>query len=139
MPSILKLARLATLPETRSLIVAVARSETARDIARRARSDRAALVRDLGNPANARDLVRSAATHPATRELATAGLIFLPGRYVPLGWVATWAARKAIRRYVDPPAEVVDAQPFGRPRDVKNVTPDEQPPPDVPHAPPDVP
>jgi hypothetical protein len=132
MPSILKIARLATLPETRGLIVAVARSETARDIARRARSDRAALLRDLGNPATARELVRSAATHPATRELASAGLILLPGRYFPMGWVATWAARKAIRRYIDPPAEVVDAQPWGRRRDLKNVTPDEHLPPDVP-------
>ena len=128
----MKLARLATLPETRGLIVAVARSETARDIARRARSDRAGLIRDLGNPATARELVRSAATHPATRELATAGLILVPGRYFPLSWVATWAARKAIRRYVDPPAEVVDAQPWGRPRDLKNVTPTEPRPPEAP-------
>jgi hypothetical protein len=128
----MKLARLATLPETRGLIVAVARSETARDIARRARSDRAALIRDLGNPATARELVRNAATHPATRELATAGLILVPGRYFPLSWVATWAARKAIRRYIDPPAEVVDAQPWGRSRDLKDVTPAEPRPPDAP-------
>ena len=63
MPSATRLARLvrlATLAETRGLIVAAARSQTLRDIARRAVNDRAALVRDLSNPANARDLVRSA-------------------------------------------------------------------------------
>ena len=127
MRSVTKLARLATLPETRGLIVAIARSDTAREIAQRARSDRVGLVRDLSNPATARDLIRSAATHPATRELATAGLILLPGRYVPLSWVATWAARKALRHYVDPPTEVIDGPTLWSRPAPKNVTP---PPPD---------
>ena len=52
-----RLVRVGTLPETRGLIVAAARSETLRDIARRAVHDRAALVRDLRNPSNARNLV----------------------------------------------------------------------------------
>jgi hypothetical protein len=101
MPSITRVARVArlvTLPETRSAIAAAARSETLRDIARRARTDRAGLVRELRNPATARVIVTDAASHPATRELASAGLMFLPMRYVPLGWVATWAAGKLMRR-----------------------------------------
>jgi hypothetical protein len=97
MPSVTKLARLVrivTLPETRGVIVAAAHSQTLRDIRQRAIHDRGALVRDLRNPANARDLVRDAARHPATRELASAGLLFLPVRYVPLGWAATWVAHR---------------------------------------------
>lgn len=127
MPSVLRIARvvrLATLPETRGVIVAAAQSDTLRDLAHRARNDRAALVRDLRNPANARDLVRSAARHPATRELASAGLLFLPARYLPLGMVATWATNRIVRRYLDPPAEVIDPSAFGASRPRKNVTPD---------------
>jgi hypothetical protein len=104
-----RVVRLVTLPETRRLIVATARSETLRNLARRTVNDRAALVRDLRDPANARDLVRSAARHPATQELANAGLMFLPGRYLPLGLVATWATRRIFRRFVDPPTEVLGA------------------------------
>lgn len=123
MPSILRLARLATLPETRTLIVAVATSTTVRDVARRVRTDRAGLVRELKDPAVARGLVLGAATHPATRELATAGLVLIPGRYLPAGWVASWAAREAYRRYADPLAGALDAR-FRRPaRSMKNVTP----------------
>jgi hypothetical protein len=55
-------------------------------------------VRDLSNPTNARDLLRDAARHPATRELASASLMLLPWRYVPLGWAATWAADRIFRR-----------------------------------------
>lgn len=106
-----RVVRLATLPETRGLIIAVARSESLRRVARRAISDRAALVRDLRKPANARDFVRGAVRHPAARELASAGLLFLPGRYVPLGWAATWAARRVLRLQVDPPTEAPDAFP----------------------------
>jgi hypothetical protein len=127
MPSVIRLARvirLVTLPETRGAIVAAAQSDTLRDLARRARKDRAALVRDLRDPANARDLLRSAAQHPATRELASAGLLFLPGRYLPLGMVATWATHRILRRYLDPPAEVLDPSAFGASRPKKNVTPD---------------
>ncbi len=127
MPSVtglVRLARLATLPATRRVIVAAAHSEAVRDIARRAASDRHALVRDLVNPANARDLARSAARHPATRELASAGLMFLPVRYLPLGWASAWAARRVLRRYLDPPTEVQDAATFGAGRPLKNVTPE---------------
>ena len=116
-----RLARLATLPETRRLIVAAAHSATLREAGRRAVSDRAALVRDLRNPATTRGLVRHAASHPAARELVSAGLMFLPGRYLPLGWAAGWAARKVFRRYIDPPVEVVDAATLA-PRPPKNVT-----------------
>jgi hypothetical protein len=118
-----RLVRLATLPETRGLIVAAAQSETLRDVAQRAVRDRTALMRDLRTPANARDLVRGAARHPATRELASAGLLFLPGRYLPLGWAATWATQRALRRYLEPPAEVLDPMAFGASRPLKNVTP----------------
>ncbi len=124
MPSLTKLARLATLPETRGLMVAAARSQTLRDIARRAVNDRAALARDLRNPANARDLLRAAAQHPAAREIARAGLTFLPARYLPLGWAATWATHTILRRYVDPPADVRDGSASGANRPLKNVTPE---------------
>ena len=110
MPSFTRVARavrLVTLPETRAAIVGAAGSATMHDIARRARADPAGLLRDLRNRDNARDIVRSAARHPATRELTTAGLMFLPMRYVPIGWVATWAARRLFRRDADPAAGVV--------------------------------
>lgn len=126
MPPVTRLARvvrLATLPETRGVIVAAARSATLRDIARRAVSEPATLVRDLRNPANARGLVRDAARHPAARELVSASLMFLPGRYLPLGWAANWAAKRVFRRYVDPPVEVVDETAFAASRPLKNVTP----------------
>ncbi len=119
-----RVVRLATLPETRGAIAAAAQSETLRELARRAVHDRPALVRDLKDPANARDLVRSAARHPAARELATAGLMFLPVRYLPLGWAATWATHRIVRRYLDPPAEVVGPRAFGAGRPAKNVTPE---------------
>jgi len=93
-----RVVRLATLPETRRAIVAIARSETVHAAARRAMNDRAALFRDLANPANARDFVLGAVRHPAAGELASAGLVFLPGRYLPIGWVASWAARRVLRR-----------------------------------------
>jgi hypothetical protein len=97
-----RLAQLATLPETRGLIVATVRSTSLRSIARRAVEDRGALLRDLADPANARQLALLAIRHPAVAELADAGLVFLPGRYMPLGWVATWATRRVFRRYRDP-------------------------------------
>lgn len=123
MTRLARVVRLVTLPETRRLIVATARSETLRNLARRTVNGRAALVRDLRDPANARDLVRSAARHPATQELANAGLMFLPGRYLPLGLVATWATRRILRWFVDPPTEVLDASTLGPNRPLKNVTP----------------
>ena len=127
MPSVTRLARvirLVTLPETRGLIVAAARSDTVRDLARRAAKDRAALARDLRDPANAQTLVRSAARHPATRELASAGMLLLPMRYMPLGWAATWAAHRVLRRFLDPPAELIREPAFGAGRTARNVTPD---------------
>jgi hypothetical protein len=118
-----RLVRIVTLPETRGVIVAAAHSQTLRDIRQRAVHDRGALVRDLRNPANARDLARSAARHPATRELASAGLLFLPVRYVPLGWAATWVAHRVLRRHLDPSAEVQDESSFEATRTLTNVTP----------------
>lgn len=93
-----RVVRLATLAETRGLIVAVARSTRLRTFARRAVNDRPALLRDLVAPSNARALVHDAVRHPAVAELANVGLVFLPGRYLPLGWAATWVARRVLRR-----------------------------------------
>lgn len=90
MPSITKLARLATLPETRSLIGRAARSGSLREAAHRARTDRAGLFRELANPALAVRRTRSAIGHPATHELARVGLVFVPGPYRPLGWALGW-------------------------------------------------
>lgn len=103
-----RLARLATLTETRGLIVAAARSTTLRTVVHRSRVDRAGLLRDLTNPANARHFARSAVRHPAVAELANAGLVVLPIRYLPLSWVATWVTRRVLRRYVPPPVEVLE-------------------------------
>ena len=106
MPSLTRLARiarLATLPETRGVIIAAARSEAMHDIARRAANDRAGLVRDLSNPTNARGLLLNAARHPAARELASASLMLLPWRYLPLGWAATWAADRLFRHPTERP------------------------------------
>lgn len=128
MPSVTRLVRLArivTLPETRGLIVAVAHSDALRDIRQRAVHDRGALLRDLRRPANARHLVRSAALHPATRELASAGLMFLPFRYVPVGWAATWVTHKVLGRHIDPPRDVPDASTFGTSRPPRNATPED--------------
>ncbi len=110
-----RIGRLATLPETRRLIVAAAQSETLREMARQAVQDRAGLVRGLRGPANPRDLLLRAARHPAVRELANAGLLFLPGRYLPLGLAASWATRRVLRRHVDPPPEELGAAGMGPP------------------------
>ena len=125
MPPVTRLARLVrvvTLPETRGVIVAAANSQTLRDMRRRAVHDRGALVRDLRNPANARDLVRDAARHPAIRELASAGLMFLPLRYLPVGWAATWVAHRVVGHPLDLPAEVPDDSSFAATRRTKNAT-----------------
>jgi hypothetical protein len=98
---LVRLARIATLPETRRLIVATAHSSALRDLGRRAVHDRSALLRDVVNPTNARQFVRDAVLHPAAAELANAGLVFVPGRYLPVGWVASWATRRVLRRYRD--------------------------------------
>jgi hypothetical protein len=34
------------------------------------------------------------------RELTSASALFLPTRYVPLGWVATWVTTRVVRRVV---------------------------------------
>jgi len=99
-----RLARAVTLPETRRLIRAAARSEAVRHIARRAVWDRAALLEELRHPGDPRTAVRRAAAHPATQELVEVGLVLLPWRYTPLRWVATWAAARAMRRYRGRPA-----------------------------------
>ena len=90
MPSITTLLRLASLPETRSLIGRTATSGSLRDVAQRARTDRVGLLRDLADPAHAVRRTREAIAHPATHELARAGHLFLPGPYRPLGWAAEW-------------------------------------------------
>lgn len=93
-----RVVRLATLPETRGLIVAAVHSTRLRTFARRAVDDRRALLRDMVKPANARRLAHDTVRHPALAELANVGFLFLPGRYLPLGWAATWATRRALRR-----------------------------------------
>ena len=126
MPTLTRLARvvhLATLPETRGVIVAAAQSETLRGVARRAVNDRAALVRDLRNRANARRLVRGAIRHPAARELAAAGLLLLPARYSPVGWAAGWAARRVLHRHPGPPTERPDTLTVTADRSTADVTP----------------
>lgn len=125
MPSftrVARIARLVTLPETRRAVLAAAHSPALREIARRASTDRAGLLHDLRSPANARGLVREAVRHPATRELADASLMFLPVRYIPLGWVASRAGARILRRFVDPPSEVIEPSAFVAERTLKNVT-----------------
>ena len=94
MASITKLLRLATLPETRSLIGRAATSGSLRDVAYRARTDRVGLLRDFADPAHAVRRTRGAIAHPATHELARVGLVFLPGPYRPLGLAVGWLAAR---------------------------------------------
>lgn len=93
-----RLRALLTLPETRQLIVTTVRTAPWRQLARRAATDRRGLIRDVTDPANARRLARDAISHPATAELANAGVLLLPLRYTPVAWVATWVARRVLRR-----------------------------------------
>jgi len=95
-----RFARLATLPETRRLIVAARRSKLVPTLAHRVVHDRAALFRDATHPGDPRALIRNLARHPAARELGNASLMFLPMRYLPLGWAASWAATRIARRYL---------------------------------------
>ena len=107
MPSVTKLIRLATLPETRRAIVAASRSDALRDVAYRARSDRSSLLRDLARPTKTFGLFRSALLHPATRELANVGYVLLPGRYLAVGWAATRLSRRVLgRSTARPPTNV---------------------------------
>lgn len=94
MPSLMTLARLGTLPETRRALAAAARSSSTRELARRAVHDRAALAREMRQPARLRDVLLETVRHPATRELGGVGLLFIPGRYLGVGWAAGWAARR---------------------------------------------
>ncbi len=117
MPSLTKLARLrqlASLPETRRVIISTVRSGHVQNAAHRAVHDRIGLARDLRTQVTNPDVLRATVQHPATRELAGAGLLFLPVRYMPLGWAATWAARRVLGRLGASPA-----------RPLKNVTPSE--------------
>jgi len=107
MPSIagiLRLLSLGSMPETRKLVASAARSGAIRDLRRRSVRDPAGLQQDLRKRARARDLIRRAAGHPATRELATASLVFLPVRYMPVGLAASWAARKVFSPRLVPPS-----------------------------------
>ncbi len=104
-----RLGRLVTLPETRGLIIAAARSPTVRVVAERVAHDRTGLMLELRRPVKVRDLMVRAVRHPAAGELASAGLLFLPGRFLPLGWATTWAARRVLRRYIGPTSEVAVA------------------------------
>ena len=98
LPAATKLLRLATLPETRHVLMAAARSDSLRRVAHRARTDRAGLARELRDPAVIARLARDAIVHPATREIATLGLVLLPDGYLPLWWVATRMSRRLRRR-----------------------------------------
>ena len=92
-----RMVRLTTLPETRALIGAAVHSRSVRTLIRRAVDDRRSLLRDLLRPRSARQLVQDTVRHPAAAELANVGLVFLPIRFIPVGWVATWAARRLLR------------------------------------------
>jgi hypothetical protein len=113
-PSLHRLGRLArtlTLPETRALVQAVARSEGLRALPHRALHDRAGLFRDLRHPGNPRALARGAVAHPVTRELANVGLVLVPGRYGPVGWVAKWATGRALRHFFDRQSQPTSPRP----------------------------
>jgi hypothetical protein len=96
-----RVARIATLPETRNLILQAVRSTTLRTGLRRALHDPSGVTREL-RPATVQSALMRGVRHPAVQELANAGLLLLPGRYIPLGWAATWAARHVRRRHGDP-------------------------------------
>jgi hypothetical protein len=131
MPSVVRLARAAASPATRGLVAAALRSPTARDLARRAVSDPRGLGRHLTDPATLRDLGANALAHPSVsgfREfvldpdelprslrLVRGGLLFLPLRYVPVGYVGLWAARRLLRSEATGRPRGSPASP-GRPR-----------------------
>ena len=98
MSKLTRIVRLGTLPETRRAIIAAVRTGRARDVVWRASNDRRALLRELRDPSNTFGLLRTAVRHPATRELGTASLMFMPGSYLRFGWVAMWAGRRLLRR-----------------------------------------
>lgn len=90
--------RLLTLHETRRAIVSGVRSGAVADLARRVRSDRAALFREVRDPSTARTRLWAVARHPATHELASVGMMALPSRYLRLGWAAGRVALGLARR-----------------------------------------
>ena len=91
-----RLALLATLPQTRRLLMAAGRSASLRELGRRARTDPAGLARSLRDPATAAGLAREAMRHPATRELADLGLLVLGGRYLAAARMAAWLWRRLL-------------------------------------------
>ena len=93
-----RLAQIGTLPETRGVLQSPVTRARVRITASRIIHDRMQLARDLANPTGVRAFALGAAQHPATRELASVGLMFLPGRYLPIGWAAGWATRRIARR-----------------------------------------
>jgi hypothetical protein len=96
MKGLTRLARIATMPETRRLVLGAAHSEALRDVARRAAREPGVLGREMRNPAVVKDLFRTTIRHPATHEIGSLGLLFVPGRYLPVGWAATWAVVGAL-------------------------------------------
>ena len=98
----IRFLRLTTLPETRRAIFGAVRSGRARDLVRTAHDNPRALLRELKDPVYAAGLLRTAARHPATRELGGASLMFVPGRYVTVGLAAMWAGRRFLERSVAP-------------------------------------
>ncbi|MGH2466045.1 MAG: hypothetical protein ACRDGI_11340 [Candidatus Limnocylindrales bacterium] len=92
------MAQIGTLPETRRALLSPDTRRHVRSAASRVAHDRARLARDLTRPADIAAFARSAFAHPATRELAGAGMLFMPGRYLPIGWAAGWAGRRIARR-----------------------------------------
>jgi hypothetical protein len=94
-----RIRRLLTLHETRRAMVSAVRSGAAIDLARRVRSDRAGLLRDVRDPSTARTYLWAVARHPATHELAAVGMMALPSRYLRLGWVAARVATGLVRRH----------------------------------------
>jgi hypothetical protein len=93
-----RLTQIGTLPETRGILFSPATRRQLRATARRLVHDRAELARDLVRPAGVRAFAQGAFGHPATRELAGVALLFLPGRYLPIGWATGWATRRIARR-----------------------------------------
>jgi hypothetical protein len=112
MARLARVARIATLPETRNVIFAAVRSTTLRTGLRRALHDPSGVVREL-RPTTVQRAVMRSVRHPAVQELANAGLLLLPGRYIPLGWVATWAARHIRRRHLESTIAASGPAPYG--------------------------
>jgi hypothetical protein len=118
-----RVARLTTLAETRGVILATAHSATPRSGLERAGHNPAHLVRELRRPGNVHALLARGTRHPAVQELVNAGLAFLPGRYLPLGWAASWATCRVRRRQSDRAIPAPGPAAMGAKPPAKNVTP----------------